>query len=880
MDYLYAKLNDIVVPVNYTGGETDTATVNVDQDKRIISVDIEPNSSIFTGIRNTIANRVELSCTEDTYEVTVSLFNTYGDVISTSTIDLPIEKHIVDGHYDSSDMSIVLVLKDQSEIRIPADDLIKNLVTTDTTQIISGSKTFNSSVSFKEGATVSKVLDDNFSAVNRKYVDDNLIKKLDVSSTITETDQLYCKTASGEQGMYSVKSGVAEANTVPSYNDGGKLVSNDPDSDNEVVNKHYADATFAKLNESGKIDPSQLPEYTSSVYEYSTRDDFPSSGYSSVLYIDKSTNLIYRWDSTQYVLITSGVQLGETASTAFPGDRGKSLEDTIVNKLDKTSVSQTLGEDTELVASQKCVTDALNEKIASSSITEKIGSSSSLIMSQKGVTDNFLQKLTNDTTWEKVYSVSTDGSQSSLSVSKTTESETIVQRDSTGCVKVGSPQSTIDATNKKYVDDKFTDTVIQNTLEVLNSSKKTLFKVSETGDTTFSSNISISGTPSEDSHVTTKKYVDDNFLKSSDSNKFILKDSGVVEEDGTYAYCSVKSGESVTTVRKKADSAVSPLNIVSRGADSEILVRETPTLTNEAASKSYIDINAAHGIQLSFDEASYSIKAQLKNSANTLLDTEKSAVIPIGDLLVGGSYNSANKSLQLTAKNGTTSDVSLSGLIEGLAKTSDLSSYASLSGTNEFTGTNTFVSNVTIKNSNRLVTQGSTALNHTDYSFGKIVHAPDASKDPYTLTIPSKTGTIAITSDLSNYATTNSLGQLQSKVDNITQMYSHYISFESSSGGSARVSITCNVSSSFEYESLLVFLQELANAYSTSGAGEDVFTSCSGYVLVGESYSNIFGISYANEAINIKYVDTQTNTINDYIVSDSTSLQADYVAKL
>ena len=880
MDYLYAKLNDIVVPVNYTGGATDTATVNVDQEKRIISVDIEPNSSIFTGIKNTIANRVELSCTEDTYEVTVSLFNTYGDVISTSTIDLPIEKHVVDGHYDSSDKSVVLVLKDQSEIRIPATDLVKNLVTTDTTQVISGSKTFNSSVSFEEGATVKKVPDDDYSATNKKYVDEKLEKKLDASSTTTETDQLYCKTASGEQSMYSVKSGVAEANIVPSYNDGGKLVSNDPDSDNEVVNKHYADAKFAKLNELGKIDPSQLPEYTSSVYEYSTKDNFPSSGYSNVLYIDKSTNLIYRWDGTQYVLITSGVQLGETASTAFPGNRGKSLEDTIADKLDKTSVSQTLGEGTELVVSQKCVTDALEGKIASSSIVEEVGNSSSLIMSQKAVTDTFLQKLTNETTWEKVYSVSTDGSQSSLSVSQTTEGGTIVQRDQTGCVKVGSPQVAIDATNKKYVDDKFTDTVIQNTLEVLNSNEETLFKVSETGDPTCSANISILGTPSEDSHVTTKKYVEDNFLKASDSDKFILRDSGTVEEDGTYAYCSVKSGGSVTTTRKKVDSTVTPLNIISRGSNSEILVRETPTLNNEAASKSYIDTNAAYGIQLSFDETSYSIKAQLKNSANTLLDTEKSVDIPIGDLLASISYDSDSKSLKLTSKNNTTSNVPLSGLIEGLAKTSDLGNYASLNGTNEFIGSNTFTSNVTIKNSNSLVTQGSTALNHTDYSFGKIVHTPDASKDPYTLTIPSKTGTIAVTSDLSSYATTSSLEQLQSKVDTISQMYSHYISFNSTSGDSACVSFTCHVSDSFDYAGLVIFLQELSNAYSTSGAGEDVFTGCSGYVLMGESYSNVFGISCVNEAVHIKYVDIQTKTIDDYIVGDSSSFQADYVAKL
>ena len=88
-----------------------------------------------------------------------------------------------------------------------------------------------------------------------------------------------------------------------------------------------------------------------------------------------------------------------------------------------------------------------------------------------------------------------------------------------------------------------------------------------------------------------------------------------------------------------------------------------------------------------------------------------------------------------------------------IALTSDIpstSSFASLSGANEFTGPNTFTTNVTVKGRNSLIAQGSTALNHTDYSFGKIVHTPDATKDAYTLTLPSKSGTIATTDDAFN----------------------------------------------------------------------------------------------------------------------------------
>lgn len=73
---------------------------------------------------------------------------------------------------------------------------------------------------------------------------------------------------------------------------------------------------------------------------------------------------------------------------------------------------------------------------------------------------------------------------------------------------------------------------------------------------------------------------------------------------------------------------------------------------------------------------------------------------------------------------------------------------ATLGDANEFTGPNTFTTNVIVKSSNSLIAQGSTALNHTDYSFGKIVHTPDATKDAYTLTLPTKNGTLATTSDI------------------------------------------------------------------------------------------------------------------------------------
>ena len=79
----------------------------------------------------------------------------------------------------------------------------------------------------------------------------------------------------------------------------------------------------AELGSDGKIPSSQLPSYVDDVLEYDTASDFPSVGESGKIYIALDTNLTYRWGGTEYVAIASDLALGETASTAYRGDRGK-----------------------------------------------------------------------------------------------------------------------------------------------------------------------------------------------------------------------------------------------------------------------------------------------------------------------------------------------------------------------------------------------------------------------------------------------------------------------------------------------------------------------------------------------------------------------------
>ena len=86
-------------------------------------------------------------------------------------------------------------------------------------------------------------------------------------------------------------------------------------------------ASKADLDTSGKVPSSQLPSYVDDVIEYNGKSNFPSTGESGKIYVDTATNLTYRWSGSVYVEISPSLALGETSSTAYRGDRGKTAYD-------------------------------------------------------------------------------------------------------------------------------------------------------------------------------------------------------------------------------------------------------------------------------------------------------------------------------------------------------------------------------------------------------------------------------------------------------------------------------------------------------------------------------------------------------------------------
>ena len=88
-----------------------------------------------------------------------------------------------------------------------------------------------------------------------------------------------------------------------------------------------AESGVAELDSSGKVPSAQLPSYVDDVVEFASRDSFPATGEDGKIYIAEDTNLTYRWSGTQYVEISPSLALGETSSTAYRGDRGKTAYD-------------------------------------------------------------------------------------------------------------------------------------------------------------------------------------------------------------------------------------------------------------------------------------------------------------------------------------------------------------------------------------------------------------------------------------------------------------------------------------------------------------------------------------------------------------------------
>lgn len=72
---------------------------------------------------------IDLIMNDTNYVITLLLKNSNGDIISTGSVDLPLESVVVDGRYDNTNKKIVLELQNGNTIDIPVGDLVNGLQT-------------------------------------------------------------------------------------------------------------------------------------------------------------------------------------------------------------------------------------------------------------------------------------------------------------------------------------------------------------------------------------------------------------------------------------------------------------------------------------------------------------------------------------------------------------------------------------------------------------------------------------------------------------------------------------------------------------------------------------------------------------------------------
>lgn len=105
--------------------------------------DLNNNSGFITNAVNNLTNYtlktntgslIDLEINGTTYVVTLSLKDIDGNVISTDTIDLPLENVVVGGSYDSTNKKIILTLENGNTVDILVGDLVAGLQTEITSQ--------------------------------------------------------------------------------------------------------------------------------------------------------------------------------------------------------------------------------------------------------------------------------------------------------------------------------------------------------------------------------------------------------------------------------------------------------------------------------------------------------------------------------------------------------------------------------------------------------------------------------------------------------------------------------------------------------------------------------------------------------------------------
>ena len=91
-------------------------------------IDNSASNLVNYELKGKTGTNLGVSIDNTTYVMTIDLKNTAGDVISTGSVDLPLESMVIGASYDDNTKEIVLTLQSGEEVRFSVADLVSGLV--------------------------------------------------------------------------------------------------------------------------------------------------------------------------------------------------------------------------------------------------------------------------------------------------------------------------------------------------------------------------------------------------------------------------------------------------------------------------------------------------------------------------------------------------------------------------------------------------------------------------------------------------------------------------------------------------------------------------------------------------------------------------------
>jgi len=176
-------------------------------------------------------------------------------------------------------------------------------------------------------------MDGNYNAKN-SYVDTAITDGKETPTTIISAGANLYKAL--QNLLTFTKNEIAALDVTDTAVD-GQFVSSVSETDGKIAVTRRAltgndlpDVSIDKLvagTQNPTIPAALLPAYVDDVIEAANYAALPAEGETGKIYVTLDNNKTYRWSGTQYVEISASLALGETADTAYRGDRGKTAYD-------------------------------------------------------------------------------------------------------------------------------------------------------------------------------------------------------------------------------------------------------------------------------------------------------------------------------------------------------------------------------------------------------------------------------------------------------------------------------------------------------------------------------------------------------------------------